>query len=247
MTSFDDQGYSELKTVTNQRCDHDPSVPESSEIQVMSDNEKQVNYDKTGLKVVANHQHSNFDSDLYPASLRNENHQSQPSRRKWLIFDEISVLLMMIAAILGGVLGSRINDKSSSASFSFLSFSSPSSPSSPSSFLSSSSSSSSSFSSSLSDANVLFQPQRKLAAVSFLRDSIDHTRLYYQDNAGEIVEAARSTKDIRWMNTKLGFFTKNGSAIGAAFSQPSFEDISFNSLPDHTEPHLCAGNHCSIY
>lgn len=75
MTSPDDQDFSRLEAVTNQRCNYDNQFPESSGMQVLPDNGKQVNFERTGLEVAANNQYADPYSDLYPVSLGNENHE----------------------------------------------------------------------------------------------------------------------------------------------------------------------------
>lgn len=83
----------------------------------------------------------------------------------------------------------------------------------------------SSSSSSSSNANIPIQRRHNLAALSFALNSVNNTLVYYQDNTGEIVEAASSTQNTTWIKTKLGFFVKNGSAIGAAIRQSGFTHV----------------------
>lgn len=176
-------------------------------MQAVFADEKQVNSQKTGLEVVVQEQ----GSSQYSASP--DTQYPLQRRRKWLLCGGIAVILIVIAAALGVLFGSRAHRKSSSNSLS--SFSLPTS---------------SNASSSLPSCNPIttVHNQRKLAAVSFTVNSVDNTRIYYQDNAGEIVEAANSAKDNTWINNKLGFFAKNGSAIGAAVSRPGFTHVSLD-------------------
>lgn len=136
MISPDDQNYAGLEVAINQRCDHDGPVSESSGMQVVPDDGKQINFERTGLEVAPNDQYP----DLYPVShsvsSSNENHELQRlrwPRRKWLISGGIALLLIVNAAVLGGVLGSKANKSSSTSSnalspFSSLSLSPSSSP-----------------------------------------------------------------------------------------------------------------------
>lgn len=204
MTARGDLDYSKLEALKNQPNAHDQPFLENSGKQVVSDHGKQVNTENTGLELAANDQYS----DKYPANSGDQYHKPRRPRRRWLIFGGIAALLIVVAAILGGILGSRANKKSPPTTSSTIS--PPSSS---------------------SNASTTVQRQHNLAALSFAVNSVTNTRVYYQDNAGEIVEAANSAENITWINTKLGFFAKNGSAIAAAVSRPGFAVVSLNSLP----------------
>lgn len=207
MVSRIHQDHSILELVTSLRCTHRSPFPENEGIQVVFADEKQVNFQKTGLEVVVQDQ----DSFKYPVNSDVQYDLPPQPRRKWLLYGGFAAMLIVIAAVLGGVFGSRANKESTSESFSVISQSAPLNAPSP-------------FPS--SNAITIVQSQRKLAAVSYAVNSVDNTRIYYQDNAGEIVEAASSAKDSTWITTKLGFFAKNGSAIGAAVSRPGFTHVS---------------------
>lgn len=219
MTSHGDQDYGMLEAVTNQRYTHNKPLPENSGMQVVPDYGKQVNNERTGLEVAAKHQYRH----QYPANSGEQHHQSRRPRQKWLIIGGIAALLIVVAAILGGVLGSRANKKSPPTSSS-----TPSTPSS-------------------SNASTTAQRQHNLAALSFALNTVYNTRVYYQDNAGEIVEAASSAANSTWINTSLGFFAKNGSAIGAAVSRPGFAHVSLGFLPGQAGSDLRAGNYSTVY
>lgn len=215
---------------------------ESLGIQVVPDYGAQVHYQPTLPEPVTNGQPPDLSPDLspdsHPVHPGDQHHQSQRPRwprRKWLIFGGITFAVVVLIGVLGGVLGSRAAKKSSSTKFGISSsLSTPSSSppsSSPSSSLTSSSSPpSSSNASSLPNAGSPVERQYNLAAVSFPTNSVDNTRLYYQDNTGEIVEAATSSKNSSWINTNLGFFAKNGSALGAAVAQPGFTHVCVDSM-----------------
>ena len=231
MTSDDSQDCSRLEAVTNQHDSHDN--PSFEGMQVVPDSGIQVNFQKTGLEVVANDQCPELCSDSDPVNLGAQNLQSPRSRRpprKWLFFGGVAIFLIVVAAVLGSVLGTRANSKLPSAS-------------------SSTAPSSSSDHSSTVNADKPVQPRHNLAALSFALDSVDTTRVYYQDNAGEIVEAASSTEHSEWIHNHLGFFAKNGSAIGAAVSRPGFIPVIFGFLPGLSRVLINrrAGNHCLIY
>ena len=65
-------------------------------------------------------------------------------------------------------------------------------------------------------------PQRNIAALSFISDSVNNTRVYFQDDVGQIMEAANSADNTTWSINSNGIRRKNGSAIAAAVSRPDF-------------------------
>lgn len=203
MIARGDQDYSKLEAIKNHPNAHDKPFPENSGKEVVLDHGKQVNTENTGLEAAA----IDLYPDKHPSNSGDQYHRPRRPRRKWLMFGGgIAALLIVFAAVLGGVLGSRANKKPPPTS------SSTTSPSSP------------------SDASTTVQRQHNLAALSFAVNSVNNTRVYYQDNAGEIVEAANSAENSTWINTKLGFFAKNGSAIAAAVSRPGYALVSLTSL-----------------
>lgn len=68
--------------------------------------------------------------------------------------------------------------------------------------------------------------QRNIAALSFASGSVNDTRVYFQDNVGQIMEAANSAKDTKWSINGTGIVGKNGSAIAAAVSRPEYPLVS---------------------
>lgn len=132
----------------------------------------------------------------------------QYSRRKWIIFIVAVGLIVILAAVLGGVFGSRrTGSATASASTTPPSMSTDNSTSPP-----------------------TQPPQRKIAALSFHSNSINKTRLYFQDNVGQIMEAANSGSNTTWSINGTGFGGKNGSAIAAAISRPGSPGASPVSL-----------------
>lgn len=207
MISRRSQDHSMLEIMTNPRFTHENPPLQDPGMQVLSSDEKQVNFQKTGLEVVLKEQ----DPSQYPAKSDARFHRPRQPRRKWLLCAGIAALLIVLAAVLGGVFGSRARNKSPSGSSSTSSPPGSSSTSSP--FIS-------------STASNTMQSQHNIAAFSFAVNSVDNTRVYYQDNSGEIIEAANSAKNSTWINTRLGFFAQNGSAIAAAVSRPGFTHVS---------------------
>ncbi|MCJ1429008.1 hypothetical protein MMC29_006921 [Sticta canariensis] len=105
-------------------------------------------------------------------------------------------VLIILGAILGGLLGSRRDKGSETASSTSLSNSSAPSPS-------------------------VTPTQRKIAAVSFipqLSGSNYTSRVYFQDDEGQIMEAQGYDHNATWLVNKIGIGGKKGSAIAAAVS-----------------------------
>ena len=124
----------------------------------------------------------------------------QPSKREWILFVGAVGLIAILAAVLGGVFGSR-HTSSATVSPDRLSNSSVMSPSAR-------------------------PPQRSIAALSFALNSVNNTRIYFQDDVGQIMEAANSAANTTWSINRTGVSGKNGSAIAAAVSRPDFPLVS---------------------
>ena len=76
------------------------------------------------------------------------------------------------------------------------------------------------------------RPQRNIAALSFASESVNNTRVYFQDNAGQIMEAANTANNTQWSISGTGIIGKNGSAIAAAVSRPEFPLVCHTSYMD---------------
>ena len=132
----------------------------------------------------------------------------RPSRKIRILLGGAVGLIVIIALVLGLVLGLRhkhsgtISENSSSNS-SAVPAPAPTSP-----------------------------PQRNIAAVSFASGSVNTTRVYFQDNVGQIMEAANTANDTTWNINGTGIVGKNGSAIAAAVSRPEFPLVSHISHMD---------------
>ena len=166
--------------------------------QVSLDDGKQHIVDDGGIQSVAagdSYAHDRSDHQI-------QIHRS--SRKKWILSGGAVGLIVINAVVLGLVLGLRhkrsgatpvTSPPNSSATFAPAPpISSP--PTSP--------------------------PQRNIAALSFASDSVNNTRVYFQDKVGQIMEAATSAKDTKWSINGTGIVGKNGSAIAAAVSRPGF-------------------------
>lgn len=87
---------------------------------------------------------------------------------------------------------------------------------------------------------------RNIAAVSYTSDSVNTTRLYYQDNSGQLIEAITSNSSSSttptWTTNKLNYTANNGSAIAAAVTKPGLEPmVIINSFPYSPLPKWCSG------
>jgi len=110
------------------------------------------------------------------------------------------LLIVILATVLGGVLGSRKSTASSSSN--------------------------STSNSSPSSNDIVLQRQRAISAVSFSLDDVNNTRVYLQDDLGDILEAASSADNTTWETIPLGFTGTNRSALAAAVSRPYFDLVS---------------------
>jgi hypothetical protein len=118
--------------------------------------------------------------------------QQSRGRRKWILIGGGVLLAVILAALVGGIVGSR-RAKTASASTSTQS----------------------------SGSGVALR-QRAIAAVSFASNKINNTRLYYQDDAGKIFEAASSANGALWTTSSVGSAATSNSALAAAVSRPGF-------------------------
>lgn len=160
-----------LEVMTHQHSNRDNFPSVDSGLQVTSADGREVNFDRTGLEVVANDQYPRLDSDPYPASSGDQNRQRRHLRRlrrHLRILSIIGALHVVATAALAGILGLRIKNSRSPASSSPLSSSSP------------------------LNASTPIQRRHDQAGLSFSNNSVKHLRVYYQNNAGEVVEAASS-------------------------------------------------------
>ena len=203
-----DRAHSTLEVVSNQHMNQ-PSQqknPLSTDLgkQVVSHEGKQVFLNDDGPEPVAekaSYAHNDGDPD-------DQGHRSGgPSRKKWVLFGGVVGLIIVLAVVLGSVFGSR---HKRSATNSFINPSNSSAHSSP--------------APTSSPPTPLLQ--HNLAALSFASNSVNNTRVYFQDNVGQIVEAANSADNTTWTIDGTGIIGKNGSAIAAAVSRTGFPLVS---------------------
>ncbi|MCJ1465170.1 hypothetical protein MMC07_003786 [Pseudocyphellaria aurata] len=139
------------------------------------------------------------DSNQHETNVQPVLAQRLSARRRKIGFGILGLIigLTILGAVLGGVLGSR--QKSSAE----VSSNSPSNSSVP------------------YPSPSITPAQRNIAAVSLASNSTNATRVYFQDDVGQIIEASHSELDSTWGIKKTGAGGKNGSAIAAAVSRPS--------------------------
>ena len=220
MAVVKDKAYSSLEPVSQQFPYHasrqGKPPPENLEKQVVGDDGKQVD-SGNGKQVVLDdskqvvlddgeqgsvdryqfEKFTRWDPDIHDVNSHSTpSHNSWKSKRLLLIGAGAILLIIILAAVLGGVLGSRHKSSSTTAPTSPSNLSASSPPAIP--------------------------PQRNIAALSFTTNFVNNTRLYFQDDAGQITEAGNSETNTIWSIKGTGIDGKNGSAIAAAVSRPGF-------------------------
>jgi len=148
---------------------------------------------------------SHFDKEAVAVDGNSGRQQQKSLPRRTRVIAGVVFLIVVLASLLGGILAFREGKKSATSNTS-----PPSSPSSTAPLPSSSA--------------TAFHYTGNIAAVSTASNA-GGTRLYYQDAANELVEAA-STDNKTWTNTKLGLFPRSGSALAAAVSRPQYSLVS---------------------
>jgi hypothetical protein len=141
------------------------------------------------------------------------------SKRNLLIL-AVAVTLLVLGAVLGGVLGTQLH-KHSATTDATTAGTAPTSP-----------------NSSNSSATHSTPPplsQRNIAAVSFLSSSRNGTRLYFQDDAGHILQGSNDERNrVGWKFGNLGGSAKLGSPLAAAVSRPRFPLARISRFPSIT-------------
>ena len=114
------------------------------------------------------------------------------SRKKWIIAVAFGLIAILVF-VLGSVLGSRHKG------FAKILQMSPQNSTGPS-----------------NSSNLLPSAppvQHMIAALSFASNNVNHNRVYFQDNAGQIIEAANSADNTTWSIYGTGIVGKNRSAL----------------------------------
>ena len=147
-------------------------------------------------------------------------HHVQPSKRNRILLGGAVGLIVILALVLGLVFGLRHKRSGTTVATSSSNSSAVSTPNSP--------------------------PQRNIAALSFASESVNNTRVYFQDNVGQIMEAANSARDTKWSINGTGIVGKNGSAIAAAVSRPGFPLVSHFSPTNDVLQIISLGYQCFL-
>ena len=199
-----EQGHSTLEYVPNEYYNKkENSQPVYSGLQVVPVAEpgKELHYASVGgLEVNLNH-----DGSVPPREDQPHQNASR-SRRKWLIIGAIVAVIVIVAAVVGGVLASKgksSNKAQDSTASSATTSTAPTGTSSQS-----------------ATPTSTIQPKRNIAAVSWSPITGNQTRLYYQNNAGKLVESVISTTKTQSSVLGLVSNAKPGSALAAAVSRP---------------------------
>lgn len=231
MAATNDPGYSTLEYVppTEFYNKKENALPVYSGLQVVPETPKEAHITSDGLEVAPKH-----DAPVYNGS-GDADHVLPPppqpakSRRKWLIVGGVVLLLAIIGGVVGGVMASKSSKNSNTADTSAAAISDAGS----------SSSSTSTYSSSgTAKPTATTQPRRNIAAVSWNSSPANQTRMYFQNNAGEIVEAvvagSKTSSSVLEADSKPGVALvkdgKPGSPLAAAVSRPGI--ASFVSLTE---------------
>ena len=210
MGAGQDRAYSALEVVPHQ-CVHPINqlgkpLPTDLGKQVVPHEGKQVSLDDGkhhivddgGIQSVAMgdsyaHDHSDHHIQIH-----------RPSRKKWILSGGAVGLTVIIAVVLGLVFGLRHKRSGTTPVIRPSNSSSIPAPAPP------------------ISSPPISPLHRNIAALSFASESVNNTRVYFQDNVGQIMEAAKSAKDTKWSIKGTGIIGKNGSAIAAAVSRPEF-------------------------
>lgn len=173
-----------------------------------------------------------------------ESAESGQGRRKpwkWYILAGVIALVVVIAAVVGGIVASQ---KKNTATVNEVSGGVASSKSSsPTSSALGNSPTSTNTGSSASSTVASFQ--RNVAAVSYESNSANNTRVYYQDNQGNILEAHSNASSEKWSTSQI-VTAKNGSSFAAAVTMPANDFVGCNPVCKHAHADRDKGNHYVI-
>ncbi|KAM3064766.1 hypothetical protein ACMFMG_012079 [Clarireedia jacksonii] len=238
--------YSDLEVFRRENYDHGKQVaPENGKIVG-----RYTKYD--GIEVAAtqvpfsvspNADNNNIDSSLIPLSGKNGKRgclASLSKRRKWLIAGGITLAVIIIAAVLGGILV-HVKASTHSAPHSTATGGFTSGPTQTTTRTTVSAS--------------VFQttgplPTRGLAAVSYPSGSSNTTHLFYQDSSGELIESISTSDNGSWTTNSLGIKANNGSALAAAVTRPDLDPMAITLFyidPSHTLQNLIFNSSTSAW
>ena len=222
MSLHEDQVHSTLEANPHQGADRMKPLPVNPGMQVVGNEGMQFAPDLTGMEATIGSE--TVINDGYGALSTGSHLQAKAIRpaklmrtpdfgsrtiqaKRWrLIWLTIVILILVavLASVLGGVLGTR-HIKSHSAPELQPSNTSISLPST--------------------------RPfQRRITAFSYPENSNTGTRVYVQDDTGQLIEAANSAVNTTWGIKKTGIDGKNGSAIAAAASRPKYPLVKYHLI-----------------
>ncbi|KAL9624163.1 MAG: hypothetical protein Q9160_001685 [Pyrenula sp. 1 TL-2023] len=203
-----DSAYSTLEVVTTQGR---PTIERPRDL-IQFDPEKQVAFE-SGKQCISGK--GVVDPVISDESIKPEREEkilvSLPKlkNRRWMISLGVLGSIVVLAILLGAILGSR-NKKSSR----------PPPP-----------------ESSTSSPSAVAPAQRNIAAVSFVSNAANFTQMYFQDDGGHIMEASYASGTSTWTIQQTGIRAKNESAIAAAVSRPNLPlEISVFYLDENNTP-----------
>ena len=197
--------YSSLEAIPQQFMPHtsqqDKCLNEDTGKQVVPDDGKQAAPDDGKQCAVNSDDTEKITNAILDTHENNCHHfpNHQPWRIKRLLLFGTVLLIIILAAVLGGVFGTRHGTRNMNSS------TGPESP------------------SNLSTTSPPTAPsQRSIAALSFTLNSHNKTRVYFLDNSGQVMEAGTAEPNTTWRIRALGVNGKSGSSIAAAVSRPGF-------------------------
>ncbi|KAF7889968.1 uncharacterized protein EAF02_002383 [Botrytis sinoallii] len=138
---------------------------------------------------------------------------------KWYILAGVIGLIVIIAAVVGGVVASKKKNVATVDETSGSTESSNSSSSTPSSTNPSTSNSPTSTNTASLASSTIAPFQRNVAAISYESNNVNNTRVYYQDNQGNILEAHNNASSGNWSTSHV-VTARNGSSFAAAVTMP---------------------------
>ncbi|PQE32932.1 fungal fucose-specific lectin protein [Rutstroemia sp. NJR-2017a WRK4] len=152
--------------------------------------------------------------------LNGDSNQRKRSWKWWIIGGAIILLVIIVVSVVPAVIASRKHSSvaevsGGSASSNETTSSKPSSIK-PSSTIPAVSTATNAASSAISTVAPF---QRNVAALSYAVDSVNITKVYYQDNQGKILESANLATSSTWTTSEV-VTAQNGSSFAAAVSMP---------------------------
>ncbi|KAM3075298.1 hypothetical protein ACMFMG_007260 [Clarireedia jacksonii] len=150
-----------------------------------------------------------------PLTEPNEGSMKNRSWKWWIIGGVVALLVIIVVSVVPAVVASRKNTKAATVSGGIVS-SNETSTSKPSSTRSATSTATNAASSAISTVAPF---QRNVAALSYAENSVNTTKVYYQDNQGKILESTNLATSSTWSTSEV-VTAQNGSSFAVAVSMP---------------------------